>query len=208
MAIKDTILVTGAGGFIGGSLVEAIYLSEFANVRAGVRRWSSAARVARFPIDIVLCDIMQPNQVAKAMEGVKAVVHCAYNDSREVIVQGTQNMLEAAQRSGVKRFVYLSTAEVYGTDVSGQIDEMFPYQYTGREYTDSKIEAEKLCWEFYGKGLPLTILRPSIVYGPFSKSWLVRMAQRLLSGKWGMFENYGDGNCNLVYVDDLVSPLT
>jgi nucleoside-diphosphate-sugar epimerase len=104
----------------------------------------------------------------------------------------------------VNRVVHLSTTEVYG-NASGQIDETFPYQHTGNPYGDSKIEAERLCWEYCGQGLPVTVIRPPIVYGPFSKWWTVGLAQKLLSGRWGVFEGYGDGICNLVYVADLVS---
>lgn len=204
MVDKQTVLVTGAAGFVGGWIAETMHLSRFVSVRAGIRRWSSAARIARFPMEIVICDIMDHEQIAQAMAGANAVVHCAYTDNREIIVQGTKNMLEVAFRQGVESFIYLSTAEVYGKDVRGRIDETFPYQYTGSEYADSKIEAEKLCWEFYGKGLPVTILRPSIVYGPFSER-TNGYAQRLQSGNWGIFKNYGDGKCNLVYADDLVS---
>ena len=76
---------------------------------------------------------------------------------------------------------------------------------TGGEYGDSKIDAEKLCFEYLAKGVPITILRPSIIYGPFSNTWVVRTAQRLQSGNWGVFDKYGNGICNLIYVDDLVS---
>jgi nucleoside-diphosphate-sugar epimerase len=113
-------------------------------------------------------------------------------------------MLKAAQHFEVKRFVYLSTTEVYG-DVNGEIVETTPYQYTGREYGDAKIDAEKLCWKFHEKGLPITVIRPPIVYGPFSKDWTLRLAQRLQSGNWGIFEAYGEGRVNLVYVADVVS---
>jgi nucleoside-diphosphate-sugar epimerase len=75
----------------------------------------------------------------------------------------------------------------------------------GWDYGDAKIEAEKLCWEFYEKGLPLTVIRPPIVYGPFSRDWVVRFAQKLQSGNWGILEEYGDGLCNLLYVADAVS---
>lgn len=204
MQAKQKILVTGTSGFVGGRIVELLHLTQFGDVRAGVRTWSSAARIVRFPVEVVLCDIMQPESVAAAMQGVNAVIHCAYSDNRNVIVDGTRNMLEAALAQGVERFVFISTAEVYGSQAQGEIDEHSPYVYTGSEYADSKIDAEKLCFEYIAKGLPVTILRPSIIYGPFSKTWIVRTAQRLQSGNWGVFDKYGNGTCNLIYVDDLV----
>lgn len=202
MSDNETVLITGASGFIGGWLAETLHLNGW-DVRAGIRSWSKAARLARFPLEIVPCDVMDREQIAQAMAGATVVIHCA-TGSRDVIVQGTNNVLEAASKLGVKRFVHLSTAEVYG-DVSGEIDENCPFQYTGREYGDSKIEAEKLCWEFSKEGLPITVLRPSIVYGPFSKDWILRVALRLRSGNWGIFKGYGEGICNLVYVADVVS---
>jgi nucleoside-diphosphate-sugar epimerase len=143
---KETILVTGASGFIGGWLAEMLYLSGAVGVRAGIRNWSRAARLARFPIDFVLCDVMDRTQIAAAMNGVTCVIHCA-KGSKEITIEGTRNMLDSALRSGVKRFVHLSTAEIYG-DPAGEIDETFPYIYTGNTYGDSKIEAEKICWDY------------------------------------------------------------
>lgn len=203
MANRETILVTGAGGFIGGWIVETLHLTNSAHVRAGIRRWSSAARLGRLPVDIGFCDVMNKEQITRALAGVTCVIHCAIGAS-DVIIEGTRNTLDAALMLGVERFVHLSTAEVYG-NVSGKIDETFPYQYTGNQYADSKIEAEKLCWEFYEKGLPVTVIRPTIVYGPFSKDWTVLLAQRLRSDSWGIFKGHGEGICNLVYINDLVS---
>ncbi len=203
MAHKETILITGANGFIGGWLAETLHLRNSTHVRAGIRSWSSAARLARFPIEITLCDVMDKEQIARAMYGVTCVIHCATGSS-EVIIQGTKNMLEVAQKRRIGRFVHLSTAEVYG-DRCGRIDESCPYQYTGRPYGDSKIEAEKLCWEHNETGLAVTVIRPSIVYGPFSKDWTVRFAANLQSGNWGIFKGIGEGICNLIYVSDLVS---
>jgi nucleoside-diphosphate-sugar epimerase len=203
MVDKETVLVTGASGFIGGWLVETLCLNGSTEVRAGIRSWSSAARLARFPLEIVLCDVMDKEQITQAMTGATIVIHCA-TGLRDVIVQGTKNMLEVALELGVKRFLHMSTAEVYG-NVNGEVDEKTPYQYTGGEYGDAKIDAEKLCWDFYEKGLPLTILRPPIVYGPFSEDWIIRFVHKLQSGNWGIFEGYGDGICNLVYVADVVS---
>lgn len=205
MSNRKTILVTGAGGFIGGWIAESAHLRGAANIRAGVRTWSSAARIARFPLEIVLCDIMNKVQIAEAMRGVDAVVHCAFGDDPRLIVEGTQNMLEVAHEQGNKRFVYISSAEVYGPQTGNIRESDIPTVPIPSAYGTAKREAEKCCQQFFEQGLPTTILRPSIVYGPFSKSWIVKFATRLQSGSWGTFKGYGDGFCNLIYVDDLVS---
>jgi len=196
------VLVTGAGGYIGGWVVEAFHLNGMTQVRAGIRRWASAARIARFPVDIVPCDIMDPAQLDGALKDIEVVVHCAYS-TREVNVHGTRNLLEACLRNGVRRVVHLSTMDVYGR-TEGVIDESTPLQYTGREYGDSKIDAEKVCNEFIRRGFQIVILRPTVVYGPYCKSWIAKFGERLQSGRWGLFERAGDGICNPVYVMDLV----
>lgn len=206
MSNKETILVTGANGFIGGWLAETIYLRGNANVRAGIHSWAGAVRPARFPIEIVLCDILDRQQIERAMEGVSCMIHCAKGPSEASIIQGTQNVLEAALKQGVRRFVYMSTAEVYGGQ-KGEIDEATSLLKTGNPYGDSKIEAEKLCWQYLARGLPVTVIRPSIVYGPFSKTWSVGVALKLQSGNWGIFKGHGDGICNLIYITDLVSAI-
>lgn len=194
--------MTGAGGFIGGRVVEIAYLGRLAKVRAGLRAWSGGARIARFPVPIEVCDVLNREQVARSVKGIDAVIHCAVGN-KEVIVKGTENILDAALKARVKRFVHLSTAEVYG-NVQGTINEEFPCVSMGNEYADSKIAAENLCREFAEKGLPVLILRPSIVYGPFCDPFTVKIAQRLLAGTLGEMKNGGNGVCNLTYVDDLV----
>jgi nucleoside-diphosphate-sugar epimerase len=146
---------------------------------------------------------MDKDQIEKALAGVTNVIHCVAA-APEVTIQGTRNMLEAALKAKIKRFVHISTTEVYG-NVSGEIDESTPFQYGFSEYADSKIEAEKFCWAFSKKGLPVTVVRPPIVYGPYSQDWSISIAQKLQSGNWGTFKKYGDGLCNLIYVSDLVS---
>jgi len=203
MSAERTVLVTGAGGFIGGSIVEALHLGSAYRVRAGIHSWQSAARIGRFPVEMVPCDILAPDSIASALEGVRYVVHCAYGD-RRATVEGTERMLAGALAAGVDRFVHMSTVEVYG-DADGEVDESRPYKYTGRPYGDSKIDAEKVCWAYTQRGLPLTVLRPTIVYGPFSKLWSVRVAERLQSKRFAGVQAHAQGRCNLLYIDDLVA---
>jgi nucleoside-diphosphate-sugar epimerase len=155
-------------------------------------------------MDILPCDIMDPEEISQAVKGVSHVVHCAKGGSAESIVKGTENMLKAALQNKAKRFIQISTAEVYGNP-EGFIDEAYQCSKTGNIYGDSKLEAEKVCWDYHEKGLPVTILRPSIVYGPFSKTWTLNIGSKLLSGTWRIFKGVGDGACNLIYITDLVA---
>ncbi len=204
MNSTSRILVTGAAGFIGGWIVESLFLRN-TPVRAGIRQWSSAARIGRFPVEIVPCDVTNMDQVLKAVEGVDYVVHCAFGSST-VTVQGTDNVLAASMRAGVKRVVHLSTIDVYG-EAEGLLTEETPVRRTGSEYGDSKIEAEEICQRYARQGLPVVILRPSVVYGPYCKVWISKTAERLQSGLWTALQESQNGICNPVYVTDLVQAI-
>lgn len=203
--LEGQVLITGASGFIGGRLAEILHLSNKQKVKAAINRWPNAARLGRFSMDTVQMDLMDPVTIENALDGVTDVVHCA-KGTYDVTVQGTKNLLESALRKGVRRFIHMSTTEVYG-NVTGEIDENAPLAYSGNEYNRMKVDAEKICLQYIKKGLPITVLRPSIVYGPFSKSWTIRFANLMLNRKWGLLEGIGNGRCNLVYVDDLVNAI-
>ena len=201
------VLVTGAAGFLGARVVEAMSISGFAKPVAAIRKWPRAARVSCHPIEIVICDIMNPEEVNVALKGMDAIVHCAYSDDRESIVNGTRNLLEAAVRNKIQKFVYLSSAEVYGASQTGSVSEKNETKPIENTYGALKLAAEQLCETFHERGLKPCILRPSLIYGPFGSSWSIQVAKRLQSGKWGLFDDYGNGIANLVYVDDLVQAI-
>ena len=205
---SERILVTGAGGFIGGRAVEVLHQLGF-DVRAGVRRWASAARIGRLPVDIEPCDLAVPQQLDAACEGVGAIVHCAVNLAP--VAQATQelrNLLDAALTHRVRRFVHLSTMEVYG-EPTGDIDERHGLEASGghSHYARLKIALERVCRDHMARGAPIVMLRPTIVYGPFSDAWTVEVAQRLLSSSWSLPEDATQGTCNLLYVDDLMAAI-
>lgn len=196
------VLVTGAGGFIGGRVVEVLHTLRPGSVRAAVRRWSSAARIGRLPIEIVQCDVMDATSVRGAMSGVGAVVHCARGDPI-VNVEGTRVVLGEAQRAGISRAVHLSSVAVYGSQ-QGEVSEETPCAPGSSPYGRSKHQAEEICWEYSRAGLAVAVLRPTIVYGPFSNLWTVEFAHRMAAGTWYLPDEYCRGTCNLVYVDDVV----
>lgn len=200
----NRVLVTGAGGFVGGWVAESFLLSNI-GVRAGIRSWNSALRLVRHPMEIVPCDVLLPQQLDAAMDGCDAVVHCAVGNE-DVVVRGTLNVLEAARRQGIRRVVHLSSVAVYGKP-TGAITETHSRRARGNHYAHCKIRAEEVCEQFIELGLPIVILRPSIIYGPFGEAWTVSFAKRLISGHWGTFGTRGEGTCNLVYVTDVVQAI-
>ena len=205
-----TVLVTGATGFIGGRLAERLIVEHGARVRALVRNFGRAARLARFPIELVQGDLTDPASIDRAVAGCDYVFHCAYgsdgqDDSRRVVnAQGTRNVLEAALRHGVRRVVHTSTVTVYGNTPDGPLDETAPRVKTGFAYGDSKIEAEETALGYVGRGLSVAVVQPTVVYGPFGTTFTIKPLQLLKSGRV-ILVNGGDGLANLVYVDDVVS---
>ena len=136
------------------------------------------------------------------MAGCDAVVHCAVGNEA-VTVSGTRNVMEAAQRARLRQVVHLSSVAVYGKS-PGVMSEDCPRLSRGNRYAAYKIAAEQVVEQYCAQGVPAVVLRPSIVYGPFSTAWTVSFARRLMSGRWGTMGRYADGKCNLVYVTDVV----
>ena len=120
-------------------------------------------------------------------------------------VDGTRNLLHAALKAGIERFVHVSTFSVYGHPPDGDLDESAPRRTCNDDYSDSKLEAENIAFEHVHKfGLPVAIVQPTVVYGPYAPAWTVNVLNRLKSGRI-ILVNGGQGLCNAVYVDDVIS---
>jgi len=179
-----SVLITGAGGFIGSHLAERL-VNEGARVRAFVRYNSrrDVGLLAQLPpdlqadIEVVAGDLRDGEAVRAAMAGIDVVFHLgaliaipySYLHPREVVetnVLGTLNVLMAARDLGTGRVVHTSTSEVYGTARYTPIDEAHPLQGQS-PYSASKIGADKIAESFYRSfDLPVTTLRPFNTYGP------------------------------------------
>lgn len=200
--MSETVLVTGAGGFIGGHLAVALVESG-RRVRAFVRYNSRSARGTLDghdgrvvgEMEVVFGDLRDVESVARAMDGVDVVFHLgaqvgipySYVNARDFVetnVVGTLNVGEGALRSGVRRVVSTSTSEVYGTAQSVPMREDHPLEAQS-PYAASKIGADKLMDAFArSHGLPVTIVRPFNTYGPFQSARAVipMIIRQALSG--------------------------
>jgi UDP-glucose 4-epimerase len=178
------VLVTGADGFIGSHLAEALVrrgakVTALALYNAFDRQgWlDELDEETRGSVSVVRGDVRDARQVETLCQGQSAVFHLAaligipysYQAASsyvQVNVQGTLNVLEAARAAGVARIVHTSTSEVYGTALRRPIDENHPLQGQS-PYSASKIGADMMA-ESYARsfGLPVITLRPFNTYGP------------------------------------------
>lgn len=178
------VLVTGADGFIGSHLVEAL-IAHGCDVRAFVyyNSFSSWGWLDSLPQDVVRNldvfsgDIRDPNGVFEAMTGCDVVFHLAaliaipfsYHSPDSYVdtnIKGTLNILQAAKRLGIERCLVTSTSEVYGTAQYAPIDEKHPFQGQS-PYSASKIGADRLAESFHKSfETPVVIVRPFNTYGP------------------------------------------
>lgn len=178
------VLVTGAGGFIGSHLTEAL-VKAGAKVRVFIRYNSRNGRGNLEDLDpkeleeieIIAGDLRDADVIERSVLGCDAVFHLgalvgipySYKNPREVIetnIMGTFNVLTAARDHGVDRIVHTSTSEVYGSARYVPIDEAHPLQGQS-PYSASKIGADKLAESFYASyDLPVATVRPFNCYGP------------------------------------------
>lgn len=178
------MLVTGADGFIGSHLTEALVRAGH-DVRAFVlynsfNSWGwldHCASDVRGKFEVFVGDVRDPNGVRTAMQGCDAVLHLAaliaipysYHSPDTYIdtnVKGTLNVLQAARDLGVRRVLHTSTSEVYGSAKFVPITEAHPLQGQS-PYSASKIGADQLAFSFYTSfGLPVVTIRPFNTYGP------------------------------------------
>jgi predicted dehydrogenase/nucleoside-diphosphate-sugar epimerase len=207
------VLVTGAGGFLGGRAVELLRARHGWDVVALIREPKSAARLARWPTEIALGDICSPADMDRAVRGCDAVVHCAVgtswmaDETRRVTVDGTRIVAEAALRAGVKRFVHISTMFVHRRDLGGTLDEQVALEPPASDdYGQNKLRAEQALGQVAQRGLSTIVIRPTRIYGPFSRTFTVRPLQALSTGHL-ILTGDPDVPGNMVYVDNVVEAI-
>jgi nucleoside-diphosphate-sugar epimerase len=211
----QSVLVTGATGFVGGAVARRLRAKGRA-VHALVRRNSDTMALTAAGCELAYGDITDAASVSQAMRGIDGVVHCAALASdwgpREqfvrVNVDGSRHIFDAAQECGVRRVVHISTADVFGVYTDGRvIDDSFPLKETGFAYSDTKAEADKMARAYAReRGLPVAVIRPMWIYGPGDRTFIPELVDAMRKGQMVFFGS-SQKTIPLCYIDNLVDAI-
>jgi nucleoside-diphosphate-sugar epimerase len=198
------VLVTGATGLLGSHLVERL-IDQGYTVRALVRPSSRTAFLDQIGVDVQRGDLTDPASCERALEDVALVFHCAakvgdwgsWKEFQLGCIDATRTLAEASSRAGVNRFVHISSTSAYGhpPDQPTPIDETAPLGqnvWVLDHYTRSKVDCERLLWDMAGSGrLPLTVIRPSWLFGERDRTTIPRLIQEF---RWRRVSIVGKGD--------------
>ncbi|HBI46782.1 MAG TPA: 3-beta hydroxysteroid dehydrogenase [Planctomycetales bacterium] len=201
-------LVTGGGGFLGGAIVRLL-VARGDRVRSLSRRRYS--ELDALGVEQVQGDVADLSATEAAVAGCDVVFHVAakagvwgaYADYHRANVIGTQNVLSACRKRGVRRLVYTSSPSVVfdGRDLEG-VDESTPYpKHYEAAYPKTKAEAERLVLAANGPDLATVALRPHLIWGPGDNHLLPRILER---GRAGRLRRIGRANklIDSIYIDN------
>ena len=223
----NRVLVTGGAGFIGSHLLDRLINDQ---VDVTVLDDLSTGKLNNLSdhledkrLRFIKGDVRDKASVNDALKNVEVVFHLAAvtsvpysvehpEETFEVNVDGTRNLLEASVRGDVERFVYVSSCAVYGEPRYLPIDEKH-FTHPISPYAESKLKAELVCQEFHESyGLKGVILRPFNVYGPRQRNdqyagAIFRFIERLHEGKPPVVFGDGSQTRDFVHVTDVVEAL-
>ena len=187
------VLVTGATGFVGGGITRRL-LADGRDVRALSRRPDAATALRALGVEVVAGDVLAPDTVEDAARGCDVVYHAAGVNGfcmrdpgpmRAANVTGTENVIGACARAGVRRIVYTSSAAVIGEEAGVVATEDTPHRgWFLSEYERSKHDAEAAALrEAAGFGIELICVNPASVQGPGRTGGTARLILDYANGK-------------------------
>lgn len=206
------IFVTGASGFIGKAFVKTLH-NDYPdiNITCGVRKSSDIEELRKMGLNLVLFDLDSTSEFESVITDYDTVVHFAANfnllASKESLLKqnvvATKDLAYACIEKNVKHFIYCSSSEALGVVVDGKEDS--PYN-PDELYGISKMEAEKVLLDLLEeKNLPVTIVRPSGVFGPGDnyvvKEWIESLDRSILNK---IIPVSGENLIHWTYIDDIV----
>jgi nucleoside-diphosphate-sugar epimerase len=185
------------------------------DVRVLARRDSDLRHLSHLEIQIVRGDLGNADALREAVRDARVIYHSAACSTDwapnatyySANVEGTQNLLNAALRANrLERFLHVSTTDVYGYPLT-VCDESVPMRDVGLPYNRTKVQGEAAAWRAYQEqGLPVTVLRPSTIYGPRGKAFVADIAE-LLRQRLMLLVDHGRARGGFTYVDNVAQAM-
>jgi len=194
-----SVLILGAGGFIGRHVTAALAASGWAKPIAAGRHIGGDVPAG---VETRRLDATVPDEVRAALSGIDAVVNCVAGPP-DVLRRTGEVLFDAARLAGEPAIVHLSSMAVYG-EATGPVDETAPRTAEQGAYAAAKLAGEDLA-AAYPRSV---VLRPGCVYGPGGAQWSGRIARLLLAHRIGDLGAGGDGIANLVHARDVAAAVT
>jgi nucleoside-diphosphate-sugar epimerase len=210
--MSSKVLVTGGTGLIGSFLVEKLVKNN--DVKCLILKNSETKFLDDLGVKIAYGDITDISSLNHAIKDVDVVFHLAAAFKKDlpknptddvyynVNVKGTKNVLELCKQNEVERVIHFSASGVYGHSSNTPINENSPYR-PSNPYEKSKCEGEKIALKYNELGLPITIIQPTIVYGPRETVAFLRLFKAIKNGTFRIIGS-GENKLHLVYVKNLV----
>ncbi len=202
------IFVTGGSGFLGRAIVGRL-LGDGHRVTSLLLPGDDSEPDGR--CDVVRGDITRADTLQGLLNGHSGVLHLAgavgYGQTWRTCIrlnrEGSRNVALEAARAGARRFVHMSSVSVYGRVPFLPVDEETPLKKIGDPYGDTKIDAETVIRETAGRReLDLTVIRPTVIYGPGDLLFLPKLLENLERGAARLIGG-GGNTVNLIHVDDV-----
>ena len=208
-------LVTGATGLLGSHITEQLRKAG-RDVRVLVRPTSDTTFLDTLGVEKVVGDLTDLADCESACRGVDVVYHAAakvgdwgpWNQFQLHTIDATANLAQAARKQGVRRFIHISSISAYGHPNGRNMvmDETAPLGVNVHRwsyYTIAKVAVEQALWKLHAEyGFPLTVIRPSWLYGPRDRLSIARLHRMISTGRIKILGR-GDNRLNVVYAGNV-----
>jgi nucleoside-diphosphate-sugar epimerase len=208
--MQQTVLVTGASGFIGSHLVRRCQKDGY-RVKVLARKGNACIpSLQASGVEVVVGDVRDAGVVDAAVLGCNLVLHAAALASDwgaaqvfiDINVVGTRNICDASLRHGVGRLVHLSSFECFDHHSLDRVDEQTPYFPRNQSYPDTKIAGSHVVWDAIKRGLQASIIYPVWVYGPDDRTMFPLLADGIRKRQFFYWSR--NATMSMVYIDNLV----